>query len=193
MDYSKWFNNNLYDSMLASIEDSAERFGADLGKKIAKLEPVKRENRQWTEYNVENTDYSIDLPGEPEFGTQDIPTELGIMKMNIITVGFDEMAYMLMWVADHPALTQKLIDPEDLLTNAMNGSAMNVSGQVVEDNFIELQGHRGIEYKITFMSGRALMISRVLILDQDLVQIMTNGLIRDVLNKENDRFFNSFG
>lgn len=43
IDYSKWFNNNLYDSVLASIEDSAERFGADLCKKIAKLKPAKRE------------------------------------------------------------------------------------------------------------------------------------------------------
>ncbi len=64
--------------MLASIEDSAEKFGADLGKKIAKLEPVKREKRQWIEPNVENTDYSIDLPGDPDFDTQDIPTELKI-------------------------------------------------------------------------------------------------------------------
>jgi hypothetical protein len=72
------------------------------------------------------------------------------------------------------------------------GSAMNISGQVVENNFIELDGHRGIEYKITFMSGTALMISRVFIIDQDLVQLITNGLLKDVIKKENERFFNSF-
>jgi hypothetical protein len=191
-DYTKWFNDNLYDSMLSSIEDSAERFGADLGKRIAKLEPAKRENRQWKEHTVENTKFVIDLPGEPEFDSLNIPTELGIMTMNMLTVGFDEMAYLLMWVQDHPILTKKLMNSEDLLANAMMGSAMDVQGQVMEDNFIELDGHRGIEYKISFMSGQALMVCRVFIIDEDLVQIMTNGRIKDVIKKENDKFFNSF-
>jgi len=189
---SKWFNRNLFDIMLAAIEDGSERFGVDLGKKIAKIELEKREERKWKEYNVEDTKYSIDFPGKPEYDVQTFTTESGTLELKIFGVGFDEMAYMFMWIQKHPVLAQKLMGPEELLTEAMMGSAMSVSGQVLENNFVNIQGYTGIDFKVAFMGGQALMESMLVIVDGDLVQIMMNGLTRDVVNKENDRFFNSF-
>lgn len=189
---SKWFNQILFDAMIAAVEDSSEKFGVDLGKEIAKIEPEEREKRKWKEFEVKDTKYSIDFPGEPEYEVQNIPTQIGALSLKLLTVEFKEMAYMFIWAEDHPVMVQKLMDPKEFLTNAITGSVMSVSGHVIENKFINIQGYTGIDYKVAFMAGQALLQSRVVIVDGDLVQIMTNGLAGDMIKKENNRFFNSF-
>ena len=134
----------------------------------------------------------MDFPGEPEYEVQNIPTQIGVLSLKILTVEFKEMAYMFMWIENHPVMVQKLMDPKEFLSNAMTGSAMSVSGHVTENKFINIQGYTGIDYKVAFMAGQALLQSRVVIVDGDLVQIMTNGLAGDMIKKENNRFFDSF-
>ncbi len=112
------------------------------------------------------------------------------MYMHVLEI--NNMAFMASWVNDYPPLKQEEVNTKEILTNAAKGSAINVGGQIGEWDFITFRNHHGIEYSVSMSGGGALIQSKVFLINQQFIQLMINGSIKEVLSKKNKRFFNSF-
>lgn len=190
---ARWFNQILLDAQLAAIENDCEKFGAALGKDIAKLEPPEKVKLKWKEYSPAAGDFSIEFPAEIQPQQTEIPTEDGgSITMNMISSEINGLAFMMSYIDNYLQLMQEEIVAEDILAAAANGSAANTGGTIIEGDYIELDGFTGLDFKVSIMGGSGLIRSRIYLARGNFYQIMVIGAIRDTLNEENNRFLDSF-
>lgn len=189
---ARWLTQNLFEAQLIAIEKDCRKFGRALGKEIAKIEPPKKNKLKWTKFNSPDGTFSLEFPAETESQTQEIPAEMGPIVMNMLSSEINGIVFMLSWVDDYPPLKQEQVNVKQILINGAQGSAISTGGQIIEQEFITLQGYPGVDFEVSIAALRGLIRSKIFLMENSLYQLMAIGSARDVLSKENDRFFDSF-
>ncbi|MFC2061320.1 hypothetical protein ACFLUV_02300 [Elusimicrobiota bacterium] len=187
-----WFNQILFTTQLTAIEEDCDKYGQDLGTELAKLKPVKKEKLKWKKYKEPEGSFALEFPGKVQTQTIDIPIENGTIYMNIFSIELNNMAFMVSSIKDYPPLMQEDLDVEAILFNAANGSAANTGGTIIEAEYISMDDYPGLDFLVSVMSGSGLIRSQIFLADGSFYQLMITGSLRDVIQKENERFLNSF-
>ena len=111
--------------------------------------------QDWTTYNNEEFEFSIDFPGTPQVMDQKLPSEVGELTMDMFVVDqsdnetADNMIYMVVR-SEYPIKADD-IDAETaqgMLDGSVNGAVTNVNGKLVEEKKVELNGIPGRKVKI---------------------------------------------
>jgi len=142
----------------------------------------------WIEYRPAGMGYRIELPKAWTLDSKDVPTDVGLIKMQMATVDGGSTVYMSIY-SDFP---QSHIDrtPADLLLdNARNGAVKNVKGTLLSEQKFKLGGHPGRHIVVDTPSAR---VSQSLVLHKTtLIQAIYVGAAGDETRPDVVRFFKS--
>lgn len=145
--------------------------------------------QEWPEYKPNGIGYRIEMPKKWEESSQDVPTDLGPIKMHMATVDEKSKAYMSIY----SVFPKEHIDktPADrLLDNARDGAVKNVKGQLLTEDRIDIGGHPGRHIVVDTANAR--VSQRLLLLDVKLIQAIYVGPAGSEKDADTVRFFNSF-
>ena len=156
--------------------------------------------QDWKLMKTKDGKASVMIPEIPEMMTQNQPSEIGDVVMNIQILdlsaqGGDNMVMGLMSL-EYPAgimdSIQTKADLDKFYDGAMNGAAQNSGGTISEQEEIEINGHMGRKVSIELMGGLAVMTMKY-------VQVGQTGYIQQVIskgdaaeNEESRKFLSSF-
>ena len=161
---------------------------------------VAAQAQEWKQMKTKDGKASVMIPEIPEMMTQNQPSEIGDVVMNIQILdmsaqGGDNMVLGLMSL-EYPAGIMDSIQTKAGLNKfydgAMNGAAQNSGGTISNQEEIEVNGHIGRKFSIELMGGMAVMTMKY-------VQVGQTGYIQQVIskgdaaeNEEAKKFLSSF-
>jgi hypothetical protein len=154
--------------------------------------------QDWTTYENKDFNFSVDLPGEPKMVTQEVPTEVGDLTMNMFMVdastteeSSDNLIYMVIYTK-YP-MNQDEVDEskiETMLDGSVDGAVANVQGKLVYANKVALNGSPGRAAKIEVQG--AFMYMNMYLKDSALYAVQTICLVENDENDDINKFFDSF-
>jgi hypothetical protein len=149
-------NNLLGDSAENEARDTIE----DLG--------------EWEPFAVDGQ-FTVDMPGEPELVSQQAPTAIGDMRVEMYQV-LDADSGVVVAVAPIGALPADAIDP--MLAGSVAGVAEGVGGTVVSDQPTDAGGYpaRDAEIAATSSGQPIVVFARVAFHGDRLIQLQSMGL-----------------
>lgn len=148
-----------------------------------------RDGQTWLEYRPKGVGYSIELPRQWTVSNQDVPTDLGPIKMYMATVNKTSAAYMSIYSIfpkDHVDRTP----PETLLDNARNGAIRNVNGTLRTEQRMQVGGHPARHIVVDTDTSR--VSQRLVLVDVKLIQAIYVGPAGSEKDADVVRFFGSF-
>lgn len=154
----------------------------------------------WIQFQNKTGRFKATFPGKPEVSAQDVNTEIGPLKMNMFMfTGTDEKDENKIYgiaYADYPA---KLINSgmpastlDTFFANAIEGSARNMNGEVIEEEKIALKTFPGRQVKIRFSDGEAIMKLRIFLVKNRAYFLEVGYETKNDGNPTINKFFSSF-
>ena len=154
--------------------------------------------QDWVTYSNDDFKFSIDMPSEPKATTQEVPTEVGELTMNMFMLdnssdaSSKNMIYMVLHTkypknanaSDEDNKTQTMLD------GSVDGAVNNVNGKLVYANKVNLDGHPGREVKISVFG--AFMYLNMYVKDGALFAIQTICMEANDENVDIKKFMDSF-
>lgn len=166
------------------VGDSAENDASDASDAI--------QTRDWQPFAVDGQ-FTVDMPGEPEVVTEQTPTELGEVTVQLYQV-LDGDSAVVVAVSPIGALPADGIDPA--LAGGVAGLAEGVGGTVVSDQPIDAGGYpaRDAEVAATTSGESIVIFARVAFHGDRLIQLQSVGLAsdRDDVRAGFDRLVDTF-
>ncbi len=144
--------------------------------------------------------FQIEFPKEPATTTEVIDSEIGALEMKIFLYDAsqagtdDNLVYMATYI-EYP---DTLISSEQtdkisaIFRGAIDGMVNNVSGKLLSESEITLNGFPGKEVKIDFRNGLAIFKVRFYLIKHKMYIIQTITETGKFPNKSVDRFLDSF-
>ena len=111
--------------------------------------------QEWITYDSEEFNFSVNLPSEPQTMSQEVPTEVGDLTMNMFMVdaSADVTSKNMVYMVIHTDYPKNEDRPEEskvqnMLDGSVNGAVSNVNGKLIYAKNVELNGFPGREVKI---------------------------------------------
>src|SRR5262245_35052076 len=93
----------------------------------------------WLEFRPEGIGYSVEMPGQWELSSQDVPTAIGSMKAYMAAVNMPTRAYMTMYMT-YPADAIRGRPIDTVLDGARDGAVANVKGKLRSEQRLTING-----------------------------------------------------
>ncbi len=139
---------------------------------------------------AEDGTFSIKFPAKPDFSTEPVETEVGILDNNMYIYEHSvDFAYMVAF-SDYPQEHIDKYEPYDLLDGAMTGFVGEIGMNIDKQDKIDINGHEGLEF-IASGAGYWAHMRDYLVINR-LYQIgilSTSGPVNDA---DAEAFFDSF-
>jgi len=153
--------------------------------------------QDWISYKNTDYNFSVSIPEEPKAMSQEVPTQVGNLTMNMFMVdastneSSSNLVYMIVHT-QYPANPEKVdeSDVQKMLDGSVDGAVSNVQGKLVFQNKIELEGYPGRETKIEVQG--AYMYMNMYVKDDVLYAVQTICMAENDENEEIKKFLNSF-
>lgn len=109
----------------------------------------------WSVVKSHEGNFKAILPGEPDYSTSKVDTELGQLDLHTYAVEANDgnLAYFVFY-SDYPEGTEKETDPKVLLQSARDGVVGDTSRQTREQK-IQIGDHPGLEFDFVQGTGAA--------------------------------------
>jgi hypothetical protein len=140
----------------------------------------------WKEFRPEGVGYSVEMPGQWELSSQDVPTAIGPMKAYMAAVNMPTRAYMTMYMT-YPADAVRTRPVDTMLDGARDGAVANVKGKLRSEQRLTINGLAAREIVID-APNNLVVINRYFLLQATLVQALLAGL-KDVESDPDTRRF----
>jgi hypothetical protein len=149
-------------------------------------------DKDWKLHESRSCACSILMPGSPKESQQTYPTDAGdvVATLFILELEGGSVAYLLGY-NDYKAELVASSDPQVMLDGARDGAVSNVSGKLISEKKITLDGNPGRELKIEAPQDNV-VFARVYMVKQRLYQalvVMPKSKLRD---GEVKKFLGSF-
>ncbi len=156
---------------------------------------------EWHEYSVDNSIFTILMPGKPEKKEKFVTSSLGELKVNILMLqppeGTDDnLMYMLSYTdypidhvnSDSTSLLEKLFD------SFREGSINAVNGKLLIETIIDYKDYPGREEIVNFKYKNGLAITKIryYIIKNRLYTLQVITLSAKNFNASIDKFMDSF-
>jgi hypothetical protein len=141
----------------------------------------------WRAFTPEGVGYTIEMPGEWTLKTEDVRARGGTMKITVATVRAGRNAYITIH-SRHPEAG--VLPAAQVLDGVRDGAVSNVKGKLRKEDAILVSDLPGREFIIYGPNG-LVAISRIVLLDNKLVQVMAAGPIMVLAEPDTRRFLNS--
>jgi hypothetical protein len=141
----------------------------------------------WRAFTPEGVGYTIEMPGEWTLKTEDVRARGGTMKITVATVRAGRNAYITIH-SRHPEAG--VLPAAQVLDGVRDGAVSNVKGKLRKEDAILVSDLPGREFIIDGPNG-LVAISRIVLLDNKLVQVMAAGPIMVLAEPDTRRFLNS--
>ena len=106
--------------------------------------PTENTSNGWQTFTSEADGFAVDMPGEPRASTRTTDSPLGEVTFHFFQLS-DGEGQLAVSYNDYPVAAEDL-DPEQLLTNAIDGATQGSTVQNMQT--VNVQGHTGIEGEI---------------------------------------------
>lgn len=136
--------------------------------------------------------FSVMMPGKPKKQTQNVPSAVGNIKMDVYSVDRFSYAYLVM-TSDMPT-PRKLKDDEirQVLNDARDGALGQTKGKLVKETEITIDGYIGKEIEITAPEVKGMARNRMYWVDGRLYQVMVVGPKSTIHSDDTEKFYASF-
>lgn len=143
-------------------------------------------------YSVSPQDnsFAISFPGQPDFTTESVETEAGIVQNNMYVYEHEDLiAYMISYT-DYQIENIQDLDSQELLTNAKTGFVSEIGMKVLFSEEISINKFPGLEFTASGEGYGAHM--RDYLVKNRLYQIGLLSADGSVNKEDADAFFNTF-
>jgi hypothetical protein len=141
----------------------------------------------WRPFSPPGGGFTVSLPGAPAEKKQTVAAEDGMLDARLFVVEVKGGAAYVVSVTDFP----KAENPERRLSNARDGAVKSVSGKLLHERKIKLDGFPGRELWID-ADKSGLIHTRIYAVKERLYQTLAIGPKDFVETKETARFLDSF-
>ncbi len=143
----------------------------------------------WKEYRPEGAGYAVEMPGEWKVQSQDVPTNAGVIKVNIAVVDAGAIAFVTMY-SRYPESTIQGQTVSVLFDGARNGAVANVKGKLRSERDVTVSGFPGREIIIDGPTG-GIVIMRFFLSGSTLIQAIVGGKSGVETDPDTRRFLDS--
>lgn len=150
-------------------------------------------------YLFESKDFSIEFPIKPTFSTQEIETEIGNLKMDILAYDGSNDAdgsFVCNLITTeypdsiiHSGKTEIL---EEFFRSSIDGAVEATEGKLLSEKEIEINSFPGREIKIKFQNGLAIMKTKMYLINNKCFFLQTVTKSGKDENPAVDKFHGSF-
>ncbi|MEA5486003.1 MULTISPECIES: hypothetical protein [Pseudanabaena] len=147
----------------------------------------------WQDYKSSTGKFSVQLPSKPQEQSQDQPTDVGTIKLNMVIAEANESGYFVGY-ADFP---NKIADPAAIqkgLADSVKGSVANLKGEIKSEKEYLLGDIpcRDFEASGKVQTTDVSMKGRFCLADNRLYQVFALGAADKIAASDVDRFITSF-
>ncbi|MEA5477311.1 hypothetical protein VB774_06725 [Pseudanabaena galeata UHCC 0370] len=147
----------------------------------------------WQDYKSSTGKFSVQLPSKPQEQSQDQPTDVGTIKLNMVIAEANESGYFVGY-ADFP---NKIDDPAAIqkgLSDSVKGSVSNLKGEIKSEKEYLLGDIpcRDFEASGKVQTTDVSMKGRFCLADNRLYQVFALGAADKIAASDVDRFITSF-
>jgi hypothetical protein len=153
------------------------------------LSSVSADN--WQSYTIENGNFTIEFPGEPNEQTKKVATEFGNLDMNILVYSDKDLSYTVTYT-DYPSSVLSTVNIDTFLINARKGAVKNTNGILLQDMIINYETYPGREVRIAIMKGQAVIRIKYFLVGNRLYQVLAALPPAEEHTETTKRFFDSF-
>ncbi len=146
---------------------------------------------EWKEYYLENGDFSVEFPSDPEKKIQQIPSQYGILDMNMLTYTDGNSNFTASYT-DYPLSSIVSVNIDSFLNGARDGALKNTNGKLISEKVIQYKNHPGREIKFSLLDGKAMIRAKYYLVRNRLYQILVVAPPADLYNKNLQTFYDSF-
>jgi len=155
---------------------------------------------KWFWLVSEEYGYKIEFPEEPVERPKVVNSEIGELKLNVFLYDAslrgkdDNLVYMVNYTeypVDQIHSNNTEILP-DLFRNSVEGVVMNVNGELLSEEEIQLGQYPGREIRIDYKNGMAIISMRIYLVENKMYMIQTITETKKEAKKSIDRFMDSF-
>jgi hypothetical protein len=152
------------------------------------------QTNEWKTYTSDKWHYKADFPGSPEETSQNVPSGVGDLTMDMAMLEGEESVMMTnVTVYPQELMTQMSGGGIDEFFNGMiNGAAKSVGGKVLSTENIKYHEYEGREARITAFDGAVLLIMHAYSVDNTVYILQVMYPIEDIDEETMKRFFDSF-
>ncbi len=146
----------------------------------------------WVEFSSQKGNFSVLLPKKPVEEKETVNTKIGPVELYAFLVELQngKVVYGVTY-SDYPAEMVEKSNPDDLLDRARNGAVRNISGKIIKEKRIVIEGYPGRELRVVF-GKTGVMKYRLYLVKNRLYQIMVLAEEENLLSSADERFLNSF-
>jgi hypothetical protein len=155
--------------------------------------PASVKQPEWQQIGSQDGRFAVMMPEFPDYDVQDVLTPVGTLKLHIFSVSAEDSVFMAAY-NDYPEFIVNSGDAGKMLDGARDGAVSNVSGKLLSESQIRLQGYPGrelwIEADVDGQDGLAR--ARIYLVGRRLYQILVAGPKNQFPNHDAERCLNSF-
>jgi hypothetical protein len=152
-------------------------------------------------YTLESKEhgYKVEFPKEPEASSQEVETEIGVLKMNMYMYdaskyeGDENMIYMVNY-SEYPEehiSSDKTELLDEFFRNSIDGAVTNVSGELLSEKKISMGKFPGREIRIDYANGAAVITMRIYLVKNAVYMVQAITDTKNEPNKSVARFMDS--
>jgi hypothetical protein len=146
---------------------------------------------QWQSFDSDVGRFSVEFPGEPEEQSQSISTAVGSIETWTLMVEEQGAGFSVSF-ADYPQEIIAASETALMLDGARDGAVANISGILLEENEISLDGHPGREIEVEVKEEDVVVRARFYLVENRLYVIQAISETSKVSEDDFVRFLNSF-
>ncbi len=156
--------------------------------------------KKWFHYSSAEHGYSIDFPSKPASSVRTVDSEIGELTMTITMYDAsgktsDKNEIYMVSQTIYPDSLVNSNQKENLpgfFKNSIQGAVNNVSGKLLLEEEIEIEGYPGREVKIDYQEGLAVIQMRFYLVENRLYLLQTITKTSNLPNSSINKFMNSF-
>jgi hypothetical protein len=146
--------------------------------------------KEFKQYRSNEGRFSISLPGKPGRELRHVNTYFGTLEFIMYQASSDKIGFIVGYV-DYPQKMFEDTDIEKMLDSARDGAVQNVNGKVKDEKVLDFHGNPGRELEIK-LPNKATVRLRIILIGNRLYQTMAVSKSKSALNKNCQKFFDSF-
>lgn len=153
--------------------------------------------KQWDSFTFDEYGYQIDFPSEPKYLSQKTNSEVGLLDLHIQLVDYTMKGGSLYGISytEYPgsfiSSDKKEMLP-DYFKAAVNGAVNNMSGELLSESVIEIDGYPGREIKAAIKNGGYHMTMRMYLVKNKFYSLQVLSLRKAIDEEATKNFFDSF-
>ena len=98
----------------------------------------------WKEFTSQEGKFTVNMPGQPSYTTQAVPTTEGSVQVHTYLISHGVMAYGVMY----NTVASEVADAQQFLDVRRDNALATVKGTLISEKNISIDGHPGREVKL---------------------------------------------